>query len=188
MLKSITLYLFLLSLPCVLAVSTGQGSDQTTELAYDRIRLLQPQLSKARAKALAHAFMTVAQEESCQMPWQILAAIAYNESSLGVSNVNARSKDYGIMQINAKNILRYGLSRDKLMKDETYSIRFACKLLKDNKERFASKHKYWLGVYRSGTALWKNSIVANATRYDRIIRGTARQIGYYDFTAVASSR
>lgn len=175
MLKSITLYLFLLSLPCVLAVSTGQGSDQTTELAYDRIRSLQPQLSKARAKTLAHAFMTVANEESCQMPWQILAAIAYNESSLGVSNVNARSKDYGIMQINTRTMARMGLNHNRVMKDDGYSISAACKILRDNKNHYGNK-PYWIGIYRSGTAFANPKIVANAKRYHKIIMRTAYAI------------
>ncbi len=186
--KSIPAWTYITVLFSLSAASTGQGSDKTPDPAYEAIRKLQPRLSQSQAKALAKDFVVVSHERSCQIPWQILVSIAYNESSLGIHTVNLSSKDYGIMQINRNNILHYGLSQDRLMRDVAYSIRFACKLIKENKTRYSSNRPYWLGVYRSGTALWRDAIVDNAIRYDRIIRNTARKIGFYEESYVASAR
>ena len=158
-------------------ISGGDASLSQAELA---IKDLQPSISYKRSRYLSNTFIAVSNEASCQIPWQILVSISFNESSLGLNLVNSKSKDYGLMQINHKNILRYGLSKDMLLQDAAYSIRFACKILADNKKRYSKKYPYWLGIYRSGTALWKQSIRENAKRYDKIIRRTAKRIGYND--------
>lgn len=182
---ALTIALYLSS--CVLAASTGQGSAQTPEPALTAIRKLQPRLDVSRAEKLARVFYAVSTQADCGIPWEILISISFNESSLGMHNYNARSKDFGLMQINKRNALRYGLSQDRLMKDAAYSIKFACKILRDNRTRYSAKHPYWLGLYRSGTAIWKDNIVQNAKRYDSIVRKTASSIGYSD-RRVATAR
>lgn len=170
----------------LLAVPTGQGSERHRDDPYDAVRKLQPGISKAAAMRLARSIERVAKSEDCNMPWQLLAAIAYHESSLGVRTVNEATHDYGLMQINKKNVLRYGLSQSRIVKDAEYSIKFACRLLKDNHDRYGNRYPYWLGIYRSGTALWRQEIRANAQRYDHMVRRTAKAIGLNEANAVAS--
>lgn len=164
----------------VLTAPCGLGSDNLSGFTFplQAVQQLQPSLSVVKARKLAQAFQTTA--HSCGMDWRILVSIAYHESSLIIGTVNPTTQDYGLMQVNVKNILRFGLSRDKLLKDPAYSLEFACKLLKDNQKRYSSKHPYWIGIYRSGTALSKRKIVANAKSYDRMIRITAKSLGYQE--------
>lgn len=183
-----TVVLIITALFSIPAESIAQKPIKSVDPTYLAIKKLQPSLTPAEVKLLTNAFRAVSADKACGMPWEILVSIAYHESSLISKKFNPRSKDYGLMQINAKNVLRYGLSQDKLMKDAQYSIRFACRLLKDNKDRYGQKVHYWLGIYRSGTALWKASIQQNAKSYDRIIRTTAQKIGYKEHSELASSR
>lgn len=167
--------LSLLSAPC------GLGSDSLSDITFpvQAIERLQPALKGVKAHRLARTFEKVAAR--CGMDWHLLMAIAYNESSLIQGKVNSSTHDYGMMQINQKNILRYGLSRDKILRDPEYSLEFACKLLKDNRARYSAKYTYWVGIYRSGTALHRSAIRNNARSYDHMIRSTARGIGYQEF-------
>lgn len=140
------------------------------------ITKLQPALKPAKAKKLAEALV----KARCTIPWQILVSIAYHESSLRMDAHNASTNDHGLMQINSKNFLRYGLAHDRLVKDAGYSIQAACRILEENRERYAGRVPYWIGLYRSGTALWKENIRDSAMRYDRIIRRTASTLGYVE--------
>jgi hypothetical protein len=171
------IFISAITLLCASVASTGQGSDSLPEFK-DTLRKLQPRLTKTQSKRLESIFRKVANEESCGIQWQILASIAFNESSLGFNTVNERTKDYGLMQINERTITRLALNKDKVMRDTTYAVRAACKVLRHNKDRYAEKLTYWVGIYRSGTALWKESIRDNAKRYNRIILATAETIGY----------
>jgi hypothetical protein len=144
--------------------------------AIGAIRTLQPKLTGQKAARLAYIFESAASD--CNIPWQLLVSIAFHESSLGYNLVNARTHDFGIMQVNSKTSLRYGLSQDRLLKDEAYSLAAACRVLADNKARYAKHLPYWLGIYRSGTRLNDPRIRENAKQYDHMIRLTAASIGY----------
>lgn len=154
------------------------GASSTEEQAYDAIRKLQPKLSAKTARQLAKSFIKVSITPECGIPWQILVSIAFNESSLGLKLHNNKSKDYGLMQINHRTIQRMTLDKDRLLSDPTYSISAGCQVLAANKQAYAKKHSFWLGIYRSGTALYKVSIKENAKRYHKIIMRTAAKIGY----------
>lgn len=161
-----------------LTAPVGLGSDDLRNYTFpiQAVMRLQPALSLPKARILARAFESTA--HSCGVDWHLLVAIAYHESSLKIETFNSITMDYGLMQINEKNAMRFGLSRTKLMRDPTYSMQFACKLIKDNRERYSAKYPFWLGIYRSGTAFSKQKIVANARSYDKMIRTTAKSIGY----------
>lgn len=161
------------------------GAVSTEERAYQAIRQLQPKLTAKVARQLAKAFVKVSSEPACGMPWQILISIAFNESSLGLKLHNARSRDYGLMQINHKTIERMELNQERIMKDPAYSIEASCSILRFNKNAYGNKHAFWLGIYRSGTALYKKSIRDNAKRYHTIVMRTAAKIGYKDSTVYA---
>lgn len=140
------------------------------------IRKLQPALKPARAQQLARSFRNAS--VSCGVSWQLLVSIAFHESSLGLHKVNAATQDFGLMMINQKTSLRYGLAQDTLLTDDAYSLAAACRVLSDNRARYGSKLPYWIGLYRSGTRLGEARIRDNAKRYDRMVRSTAAQIGY----------
>lgn len=178
--KSLIRFICTMVVSTLFMASAGQSSHIDYSRALVSIKKLQPKLADTQAHNLAYTFTRVSMEPECQIPWQILVSIAYNESSLVTSSYNPKTKDYGIMQVNERNILRYGLSHDKVMKDTSYAVRFACFLVKENKTKFSDKHDYWLGIYRSGTALWKTKIKENAIRYNKMIRKTARSIGYVE--------
>jgi hypothetical protein len=165
-----TTLFFVSTAPC------GLGSDYKHDLPYEAIRRLQPALKHDRAKRLARAFENVAKREG--VDWRLLVSISFHETSLGLHTVNSKSGDYGLMQLNKKIILHYGLSHDRVMSDAEYSLTWACRLLKENQKRYGSKYTYWLGIYRSGTALHRSEIRANAKSYDKIVRHTAGRIGY----------
>lgn len=159
-------------------VPSGLASEELSDTA-EVITKLQPKLKGAKARSMAKAFESAGARYG--IDWRILVAIAYHESSLRTGAFNAKTKDYGLMQINERNILIYHLSREKLLRDPAYSIEFACKLLKDNKKRYSAKYSYWVGIYRSGTALTKIKIADSAKSYDKMVRDTARELGYDEF-------
>ncbi len=82
------------------------------------------------------------------------------------------------MQINKKTSMLYGLSQDRILRDDAYSLDAACKILNENRSQYGRKIPYWLGIYRSGTRLTETRIRENAKQYDRMIRLTAARIGY----------
>ncbi len=151
------------------------------------IKRLQPALKDRKANKLAAIFRKVTRSRTCNMPWQILVSIAYNESSLGTQLINSKSKDYGLMQINQRNLRKHKLKKRHALRNHLRVVQVACSILEYNKSRYKHRVPYWLGIYRSGTALWKPSIRNNARAYDRIIRRTAKLIGYRKPTRVASN-
>jgi hypothetical protein len=171
-------FIFTIAVASTATAPCGLGSDDLSGVTtpLHAVRKLQPRLPLTKARKLALAFQDTASR--CGMDWRLLVSIAYHESSLRVGAMNEETRDYGLMQINENLILRFGLSREKLLKDPAYSIEFACKLLKDNHKRYGAKYSYWLGIYRSGTALKNERIVANAQSYDRMIRSTAEGLGH----------
>lgn len=52
----------------------------------------------------------------------VIASIAFIESSYRLNAVNAGSNDYGIMQVNAWNVRAYNLNKEKLLTDLNYSV------------------------------------------------------------------
>lgn len=160
------------------AVPAGQGSipKAKDDPILQAIHKLQPALSNGRAGRLARSFAIAAHD--CNIPWQLLVSIAFHESSLGVNVVNAKTHDFGLMQVNEKTALRYDLSQDRLLRDEAYSLAAACRVLSDNRDKYSKRLPYWLGIYRSGTRLSDPRIRENAKRYDHMIRITAATLGY----------
>jgi hypothetical protein len=182
--KQVALCISAIALFLTSVASAGLGSDEANDFRYSAILKLQPALPKQRAKRIAHALEQVGR--TCTIPWPILVSIAFNESSLGINTLNPETQDFGLMQVNEKNFLRYGLSQSRLMKDEAYSLTAACRILEENQARYGKRLTYWLGLYRSGTAIWEARVRENAKRYDRMIRKTALRIGYKEQRAEKS--
>lgn len=140
---------------------------------------LSPKIAKDSAYKIASAVERITSSNSCNIPWQILISIAFNESSFNISAINKKTLDYGIAQISIKNIKRMGLNTSRLLSDPEYSMHISCKLLMYNK-KYKGKFSSWLGMYRSGTAIWKKEIRKNAESYNKIVLKTAYLIGYRD--------
>jgi hypothetical protein len=142
------------------------------------IKKLQPKLSEKAAREVARVIRT--ESKASGIAWQLLVSIAFHESSLGLSEENSRSRDYGLMQINVRNIQKFGYTTQQVLKDRSIAVKIACRILKSNREAYSLRYPFWLGLYRSGTALTKKHIRENAQSYDRMIRKTAAVIGYQD--------
>jgi len=106
---------------------------------------------------------------------------------MGLYTENLKSYDYGIMQINERTIKRLRLDPVRVRRDTSYAVQSACRIVRANYELYAHL-PYWIGIYRSGTALWKPSIVRNAQSYSRIILTTAEQLGYRPAFQLASAQ
>jgi len=59
-------------------------------------------------------------------------------------------RDFGISQINFKNIPRFGFNIDLLLTDLEYSVEAGAKVLADVKKRIKNNKNYWVG-YNCGT-------------------------------------
>lgn len=174
----ITIGTVICSLLCPLSLSASADAQRSRIL--DAIGYLRPAMPIKDALRLETALLKVTATEQCDIPWELLLSIAFHESTLGLNQINAGSGDYGLMQININNIKRKNLSKDKLLADYEYSLTAACNILVDNKARYAKNIPYWIGIYRSGTALWKPAIKLNAKSYDKMVRRVAQKIGYKD--------
>lgn len=159
-----------------LGASTGSGYEPNP--LVDAIVKLQPKIHKAEAEKIAKAIRDVYADGTCTVPWQLVISIAFHESTFRMSAVNTKTMDYGMMQISKDNITRLSLDRLRLMKDPTYSLKVACRIISFNQQKYSKRISYWLGMYRSGNALWKENIRKNAQSYDRMVRQTAAKIGY----------
>lgn len=158
------------------AVGNGERKLGPVDPIATQVGRLQPKMQSPARHRLAAALRDVSRE--CGMPWQILLSVAFHESSLKTGAVNAKTRDYGLTQINDKTILNLRLDRSRLLTDERYALGAACRVLSENRTKHASTFRYWLGMYRSGNAVWKDAVRRNAMSYDTMIRKTAAQMGY----------
>lgn len=139
---------------------------------------MQPALTRVQAKKLAKIF--VEEGALAHLDWRLLASIGFNESSLGQHRFNAASADYGLMQINIKNIEALGLDPEVVKTDDRLSVRVACKILSSHRARFSVTFKHWVGTYRSGTRLGIDRVRRSAVSYDAVVRETTRRIAAYE--------
>lgn len=160
-----------------LAVGNGERSPASIDPSIvTQIKRLQPSLKPIDQKRLAKALRDTAKK--CGIPWEILLSIAFHESGLNRHAVNHKTHDYGLTQINEKMILTLGLDPRRLVEDERYALEAACRILEENRTKHSGQVTYWLGMYRSGIAVWKYAVRHNAISYDRMIRSTAAEMGY----------
>lgn len=143
------------------------------------ISKLSPFLQAKKVKRLGDAFSVLYDSNACSVPWQIMMSVAFNESSFNSLAINNKSKDYGLTQISSATIKRLRLDKTRLLTNEVYALKTACSILENNQKHFGKKTRHWLGIYRSGTNLKSPYIQKNMISYDKLIRKTARFLGYY---------
>jgi hypothetical protein len=150
---------------------------------YRILQRMQPALTKTQAVRLARIFQEEGQKHG--LSWRLLASIAFNESSLGLFRVNPRTADYGLMQINIRNIEAYGYTAEQVATNDRLSVRLACIILADHRARFKDRFEEWVGTYRSGLAIGRDRIRKNAVAYDAIIKETKQRIVAYESALLA---
>lgn len=169
------------ALSCGLSAAASNSETITlSDRALAAVKTLQPRLTDLQAKRMTKALLAV-QKAGCVVTWQVLLSIAYTESSLrrdAVGQLNPRTKDYGLMQINAKTAERLGLDKARLMADERYAFAAGCMVLKGMKEKYANRHPYWIGLYRAGTAVSSPTTVRIAKTYHGLIMARATRLGH----------
>jgi hypothetical protein len=81
----------------------------------------------------------------------LVSAVFYVESKHKVNAANKRTKDFGIAQINIRNIKRLGLSKEKLLNDTYYSVEQGVKILVWFKNKYEPElGNNWVGKYNCG--------------------------------------
>jgi hypothetical protein len=183
--KSILMYSFAIAALSASLATSATPAGYRPEDPAQALRSLQPALSAKKARRLAEIFVRTASRRDCQIPWQILASVAFNESSLGFFTENLETGDHGLMQINVRTINRLELDRERIKRDPSYAAQVGCRLIRWNRDAYAQDRPYWLGVYRSGNRFSDPTIVRNAERYARMILATAERLGYRPQFSVA---
>jgi soluble lytic murein transglycosylase-like protein len=90
----------------------------------------------------------------------LVRAIASVESCFGKYTVNSATLDYGIMQINHKNIKALGLEPQDLISNHDLSLEVATKMLKDLKRRGNRHGVPWQCRYNIGNQKHESALRA----------------------------
>lgn len=83
------------------------------------------------------------------VPYELLVAIAWVESSNNPNRINTRTLDYGLMQINHRTARAFG-HEPKSMLEPAKSIEFAAQLLATYKQKYGHESN-WACRYNVGT-------------------------------------
>jgi len=100
-----------------------------------------------------------------------LAAIIAVESAFKLRAVNKKSNDYGIAQINYKNIAARKLDKARLLQDLDYSVAAGAKILAEKQKRYEHKESLWYCRYNVGTGAYRK-IEKGCKKY-------ANRVNYY---------
>lgn len=90
----------------------------------------------------------------------LVRAIASVESCFGKYTVNATTQDFGLMQINHKNLKALGLSPEAVISNHDLSLEVATKMLKDLKRRGNRHGIPWQCRYNIGNQKHKGALRA----------------------------
>lgn len=125
-------------------------------LADDRIvtviTTLSPHVSKAQATEYAAAMSKYS--EQYDVDWRVAAAIFKQESDFKMGEVNETYRDFGMGQINYRNIKVLNLDLARLLTDVDYTIHQTYRILHDLKQRYNhgyTGYKQWFTRYHSFT-------------------------------------
>jgi len=125
-----------------LSQADSQEKDCGSNPIYCQIIKNSPKIDQGYALDLARYINEAAVEFNIK-PYR-LAAILAQESGYKLSSVNKNSNDYGIAQINHRTVAAFGLCKNKLLTDLSYSIKAGAMVLSDFKKRYGHKEEnYW---------------------------------------------
>jgi hypothetical protein len=96
------------------------------------------------------------------VPKKLIKAILKHESNLTLNSINKKTKDYGIAQINIRNIKSYKLNKNKLLTNLKYSVDKGVFIMAYFKNRYENElGDKWIAKYNCGTREgcenWKSS-------------------------------
>jgi len=74
---------------------------------------------------------------------KLFEAIIRQESSFKVNAINLRSQDYGLGQINIRNIRSLGLDKHRLTTDPTYNLTHSALILQRIQRLYAHEDQWW---------------------------------------------
>jgi soluble lytic murein transglycosylase-like protein len=125
---------------------------------------------------LAQAFVRVSVKYNLKP--QRLIAIAALESMFDVSAYNAKTADYGIMQVNEYNVKAMKLDKARLLHDVEYSIDAGAQVLKYMRHRFAKvEPQTWVCRYNVGVRKQLTPFqVAKCEQYMSLYAGYAKDV------------
>lgn len=170
-------YFALLTFVTILFASTSIPSEpnQVEQIAAIIDDFALP-ISRRQTNDIAHALVQVRKNAKCEISWDVLLAVAMQESKLNhkAVRVNRRngkvlSRDHGLMQFNDYTIRHRRLDKSRLNRDVLYSINAACELLTENKRKFSRRHKHWVGIYNAGTNFKNPDVKSRTIKYTKQI-------------------
>lgn len=103
-----------------------------------------------------------------RLPRRLFKAILMRESQYQVGALRVtkdKPTDFGIGQIYHKTAKAYGFKKSKLLSNSVYSIRASAKVLKDFKDRYRGKEKYWYLRYNTANKQKQKIYYAHIARY-----------------------
>ncbi len=119
--------------------------------------------------------MRGAKRDKCPVGWNTLVAVAFVESGLTNGRIGRLSKnglDFGLMQINAATAEGMRLDTARLLRDEEYSMRAACRVLA---YALAARPDSadWVGAYNTGPRWDRPAVRRRAHAYAQKVRAVA---------------
>ncbi len=103
---------------------------------YNKIVELKPDIDKVYAIELSQVIDK--HSATYNVPSESLVKLAYIESKFKLNAINKITKDFGIMQINIRNIKAYNLDKSRLLNDADYSVESGAKVFAYFYHRYAS--------------------------------------------------
>lgn len=104
-----------------------------------------------------------------QISSRLLAAIIAQESKFQIGAYNAKSKDYGLGQINYIQAKRRGLSVDRLLTDPDYNLNWSAQILSEKQIRYSNIETLWYCRYNIGTRRLNTNWLTKCTVYANLV-------------------
>jgi hypothetical protein len=110
------------------------ASSASAGVITNSIKELTPSIEAEEARKLAVVIESAANKHS--VDWRVLVAILKQESNFNLEAVNYETRDYGIGQINYRNIKRLEISLAKLLTDLEYAVETTAKFIAENCNKY----------------------------------------------------
>lgn len=116
-------------------------------LLYSLLQFKHPHLNKEFSKKLVKEVVAASKKHEID-PLVYLGVLGV-ESNFKLNKINQRSKDYGIAQVNWRNVRKFKMNRRRLTTDLKYSVESGAKILSWFQKNYAHESK-WFVRYNCG--------------------------------------
>lgn len=130
---------------------------------YNQLERIAPHLSQREKLELATDIVKVCEQQ--RINCQIFTAVLAQESMFRTSAFNHRTLDYGIGQVNIRNIASLKLDKHRLLNDRVYSLTAAAQIFGYFQRRYGAKEALWYCRFNVGSG--------------KLERGLGRQCAFY---------